>query len=167
MYINNHLAVTAWSFLYRKSLLQMHRQPQGRLCEDLGVTHRYIHSANRIVLINRPLYNYNYGRQGSIWNTPSARLYSDGYDMYMMRIADLEKWGYDTVYQRQIVSLFLLAYIGSSSKYAKECGRYLKSSGKIHKDLALQEKIMIRIYRISPSLFDLVCRITGQRKNVG
>ena len=77
LYVNNHFAVTPWSFLYRKELLQAHPFPPGKLCEDLGVTHRFIHAAERIVMINTPLYYYTEGRKGSIWNSPSAKLFAD------------------------------------------------------------------------------------------
>ena len=78
----------------------------------VAVTHKYIHMAKGIALINEPLYYYTVGRRGSLWNTPSKKLFTDGYELGMQRILDLECWGYDCSYQRALLALFFLAHEG-------------------------------------------------------
>ena len=51
--------------LYRRELFDGIRYPEGRTCEDVPVTYRLALKAERVVLCDKPFYNY-YHRSGSI-----------------------------------------------------------------------------------------------------
>lgn len=51
--------------LFRRELLEHYRFPQGKVCEDVAVTYRIILEAERVYLMDQPLYNY-FQRPGSI-----------------------------------------------------------------------------------------------------
>ena len=55
----------AWDKLYHRSILQDFRYPLGKICEDVPVTYRIALKAERVVLCDRPFYNYLH-RSGSI-----------------------------------------------------------------------------------------------------
>ena len=51
--------------LYHRSVLEDFRYPEGKVCEDVPVTYKIVLAAGRVVLCDRPFYNY-YHRSGSI-----------------------------------------------------------------------------------------------------
>lgn len=153
--------------MYSKRLFEHITFPCGRLVEDLAVTHRFIRAAERIYLINDCLYHYVYGRPGSGWNSPSDKLITDVYDMGMQRICDLESWGYDTTYERHLCTLYYLAHKGRDGDKGPACDAYVRSSKVVPDGLDKTQRAMLRLYRLSRPLFDLVCNATGQRKNAG
>ena len=51
--------------LYHRSLLDTFRYPEGRVCEDVPVTYRIVLQAERVVMCDKPFYNY-FHRPGSI-----------------------------------------------------------------------------------------------------
>lgn len=58
----------AWDKLYHRSLFEGIRYPLGKICEDVPTTYRVILKAGRVVMCDKPLYNY-YHRPGSITTT--------------------------------------------------------------------------------------------------
>lgn len=54
--------------LYHHSLLDSFRYPEGRVCEDVPVTYRIVLQAERVVMCDKPIYNY-YHRPESITTT--------------------------------------------------------------------------------------------------
>ena len=51
--------------LYHRSLFATFRYPEGKVCEDVPTTYKIVLQAQRVVLCDRPFYNY-YHRSGSI-----------------------------------------------------------------------------------------------------
>ena len=51
--------------LYHRSLFASFRYPEGKVCEDVPTTYKIVLQAERVVLCDRPFYNY-YHRPGSI-----------------------------------------------------------------------------------------------------
>lgn len=164
LYINNHVAVTAWSMLYDRRLFQNLEFPVGRLCEDMGVTHRFIHAARRIYLINDALYNYSFGRSGSLWSSQGERLIIDAYDMGRLRIGDLEEWGYDVRREKQLLALFYLSHEGRVGPRGEESHRFATQTGRPSEELEPIQRWMLRLYRLSPRAFDCASIATGQRR---
>ena len=58
----------AWDKLYHRSLLEEIRYPVGKICEDVPTTYRIALKAGRVVMCDKPFYNY-YHRPGSITTT--------------------------------------------------------------------------------------------------
>lgn len=59
----------AWDKLYRRTLFDGLRYPQGKICEDVPVTYRAALKAGSAALLPKCLYNY-YHRPGSITTAP-------------------------------------------------------------------------------------------------
>lgn len=55
----------AWDKLYHRSLFQEIRYPSGLICEDVAIFYRLVELTEKVVLCDKPLYNY-YHREGSI-----------------------------------------------------------------------------------------------------
>jgi len=54
--------------MYRRELFGEYRYPEGMVCEDIPVTYRLALEAGRVVLLDKPLYNY-FHHPGSITNS--------------------------------------------------------------------------------------------------
>jgi len=65
IFLWDHCDSSACDKLYHRSLFQEFRYPEGKVCEDVPVTYRIVLKARRVVLWDRPVYNY-FHRPGSI-----------------------------------------------------------------------------------------------------
>ena len=65
IFLWDHCDSSACDKLYRRALFDGIRYPEGRTCEDVPVTYRLALKAERVVLCDKPFYNY-YHRSGSI-----------------------------------------------------------------------------------------------------
>lgn len=71
IYQDDHSAfryVTAWGKLYQRSLFENIRYPEGRIFEDMYVTHRLIDRCTQIAVVSQKMCYY-FQRNGSIVNT--------------------------------------------------------------------------------------------------
>ncbi len=66
--LTNHVDSTAWNKLYKKSLFNKVRYPNGFIYEDIGTTFKLINKIKKIVYVDLKLYAYNF-RVSSITNT--------------------------------------------------------------------------------------------------
>lgn len=62
----------AWDKLYKRSLFDGLRYPEGKICEDVPVTYRVALKANKVALLPEPVYVY-YHRPGSITTAPVSQ----------------------------------------------------------------------------------------------
>ena len=62
----------AWDKLYKRSLFDGLRYPEGKICEDVPVTYRAALRANKVALLPEPVYVY-YHRPGSITTAPVSQ----------------------------------------------------------------------------------------------
>ena len=69
--IHGGLTAVAWNKLYRKSLFESLRYPNGKLHEDEFTTYQAVYQAGKVAVINAPLYAYFQNAAGimqSQWN---------------------------------------------------------------------------------------------------
>ena len=158
---NLEYTCAVWAGLYKRELFTEIRFPEGKYCEDLGVTHRLIHLAERICYDEHTLYWHRKGRKGSITTEPCTRN-TDLYEMRMRRFNDLLKWGYEKLLLNQAVTMMIM--FGYKNRNDKNVLRIFKSLvNDPPKDIMFKRKALLVIYRFSPSLFDLLCIVTGRR----
>ncbi len=69
MFTWNGADSAAWDKLYRRSLFDGLRYPQGKICEDVPVTYQAVLKAGKVAMLPECLYNY-YHRPGSITTAP-------------------------------------------------------------------------------------------------
>lgn len=88
--ISNGIEDFAWNKLYKKSLFERIRYPDGRVFEDLGTTYRLLECCRTVAYRPAKLYFY-YQRQDSILHRKSLKFYRDKYDMTMERYRFIQK----------------------------------------------------------------------------
>ncbi len=160
---NVFFAHAAWLGLYRRELFNQIRYPVGKIYEEAATSHRTIHAAQRIWLINENLYNYRAGRPGSITTEPETRNHSDLCEMLLVKVTDLHNWGYDQY--ALPVAITVLAKCGCNSSEGRQIVHIVRSiNGHATTELNWRQKAMFRIAKISPAVFDLISIVTRRRK---
>lgn len=157
------IGVSAWNKLYRRSVFLNVKYPRGRVCEDNATTHRLIHVANGVYLLNKELYFHRMWRKGSISSTKSVNTKKDYVWARTLRISDFEEWGIAYEDERLCAALNIIATIGCDLEDADWCISALKNAKKFPKQANYRQRIMFRVYKISPKLFDLICIIMNKR----
>ena len=159
---NVNISPAAWVGLYRKTLFDGIRYPDGRLFEDIGTSHKLIHAANKIIFLNNPFYNHRIGRPGSIGTAYETWSHVDRRDMCVVRINDLISWGYKDFANKD--AIYLLIRFGYRGKEQKRYVQIVNEIGlKDLPGLKWKYKIILAFFKISPKLFDYVCIKKGKR----
>lgn len=95
------IANAAWNKVYRRSLFADHGiiYPWGCLYEDLGTTYRLLARADKVMFVNRPLYDYLKDRPGNITGEFNMRAYHV-LDMVKITLDDYKNLGiYEKYYE--------------------------------------------------------------------
>ncbi|MBR4455265.1 MAG: glycosyltransferase family 2 protein [Solobacterium sp.] len=115
------IANAAWNKMYRRSLFTSGNitYPWGCLYEDLGTTYRLLARAQKVVFINRPLYNYLKDRPGNITGEFNMKAYHI-LDMIKINIDDYKNLG---IYERYYEELKYLGGVNllECLKKTKDC----------------------------------------------
>ena len=156
IYFNVFEIWAVWIGLYKREIFDNVIFPDGKLHEDTATTHRFIHEANKICLLNKSLYNYRVDRLGSIMNAPNTREHPDLREMLGRKAIDLFDWGYNDY--AQLYALRVLVWYGLQNEDIKKLGEILKS-GKASKCFDWKYLVMFYLYRFSPFIFDKMCRL--------
>ena len=155
---NVFYAPAVWLALYRRELCNEVRFPAGKIHEDFGIAHRYIHAAKSIFLINSPLYYYRIGRPGSI--DTESRHHPDMREMLLRRADDLCSWGYEDFAWNDV--LYVLVRYGSKNDNQEQVLDIVKNK-QPPEYLSRKRKVLCSLLRTSPVLFDAVCIASGKR----
>ena len=152
----------AWIGFYRRELFNEIRYPVGKLYEDTGTSHRLIHTAKRLFLLDECVYHYRVGRIGSITTNPTTRDHPDRIEMRICRIKDLCNWGeYEWLAMRD--ALVLLERYGQRLEEYEYLSNLIKSGKDTKQYLKWQQRVMQTIFKISTVLFDVICLLTRRR----
>ncbi|MBE5821327.1 MAG: glycosyltransferase [Clostridiales bacterium] len=82
MIMDGNIGNFACTKLFKKELFNNITFPDGKVYEDAGTTYKVVHNANKIVYTNLKLYNYFYGRIGSITSTFTEKKILDSLEAY-------------------------------------------------------------------------------------
>lgn len=156
------IGVICWNKLYRRNLFDDIRFPVGRLSEDVAVTHRLVNKANKVYLINEPLYNHRCNRPGSIMDERSVKRASDEATLNMMRYSNLREWGYINKSEEVKQALLYLARMGRDGELSGHC-KGIIDENDIADGASWKLRSMYRLCQISPRLLDFIAIITGLR----
>lgn len=149
----------AWLGLYHKDLFNNVKFPAGKVYEDICTSHRFIHEANRICFINQALYNHRVGRIGSIKS--DLKNDKEKREMVIKKIDNLRNWGYYEY--SQIYAFRLLLKYGWKDRSQKPFVDMANEKGYARYLFSIKQKLMLAVYRISPSFFDIICVSMGRR----
>lgn len=145
-----------WNKLYKRSLFEGIRYPCGKVYEDDAVSYLLIYKARRFYLLNNYLYNYRFHRPGSITNDNSYKANEEYFYFAFKRVDDLKKWGYSYTEEEIKYALKYLIIMGRSSEFSKRCEAVLDNCKGLSKNASLNNWVMYRLYKLSPSLFDYI-----------
>lgn len=82
MILDGDVGNFACTKLFKKELFDGITYPDGKVYEDVATTYRVVDKANKIVYTNERLYNYLYGRNGSITSSFTPKKILDSLDAY-------------------------------------------------------------------------------------
>ncbi|MBR4456598.1 MAG: glycosyltransferase family 2 protein [Solobacterium sp.] len=164
-YLLHHgMACVAWNKLYRRSLFETIRYPEGRVYEDFGTTYKLLHKADSIFYLNTRLYHYCY-RVSSLSNHRIGRSELDSFELSLEQIRSLAEWNYPEIAQevKDDMYLYYLVCFGNHGAYAKECSDYCRSLKLFPAYFPLSFRIMLVCYRYLPPVFDLISIFSHKR----
>lgn len=169
-YVFSGIGSFAWNKLYKAELFDDICFPEGRSYEDIGIIHLIIDKAQKIYCLKIPLYYYFY-RDNSIANKENKRSLADNVRMSSAQMDFLEEHAYHALdYSRMRVIVVSMRYLikfdtNDDNELKKMIDSNIKKMGiKEWKHLGGKTKILFIIYRICPSLFNIICKIAGERR---
>lgn len=156
------VGVISWNKLYKREVFNDIHFPVGRLSEDVAVTHRVIQKANSVYLINDCLYHHRCERPRSIMWERSEKQIADEAVLNMLRYRDLKEWGYISETEEVKQALFYLIKMGKDAELSDYCKEIIDGNS-IAGDASWKMRVMYRMYRFSPGIFDIVSALIRTR----
>lgn len=154
----------AWNKLYRKTLFENIRFPEGRIYEDLATTHKVVHVAKRIVMINDYLYHHVV-RKDSISHTNSVLNAKDGIISAKERYDCLLSYGYPKEKIYSSLCSFAIKFLYSKPDCNDElyifAKNILNSVKDTHEKLPINQRITLATWRIDERLFYMIGKFMG------
>lgn len=153
----------AWNKLYKKDLFEDVRYPEGHVYEDVYTTHKLIHKAAKVFLLNNRLY-YHVKRRGSITHTHTIANQRDGFVASIERQTNLISYGYPA--ERVNICGPAIGFLSASTP--SDDPLYLKAVEMVDlvqgcpKGLTLKQKMGLTVWRVNRSLFYFICRELGR-----
>lgn len=151
-----------WIGLYSRRIFNKVQFPDGKLHEDTGTSHRFIHEAKTIYFLNSCLYDYRVDRVGSIMNDSTTREHPDLREMLTRKAFDLYCWGYKDY--SQLYALRVLVRYGLQIDDEQKL-RGILNVGNAPKFFDWKYKGMFYLHRLCPLMFDTICKATDRRKH--
>lgn len=165
----NWYYVTAMNRLYRRSLLENIRFPEGRIHEDEFTAHLFYWECKRVAFVKKALYCY-VQRDGSIMHTESVRSRVDGADGMMER-ADfaLEHEMYILAFTSCNGALGRIAFAKGGTPEERQAIAQVTERADCLIDQLLQvpghrtEKAKVALFRLSPALYRIALKMRKSR----
>ena len=156
----------AWNKLYKQSLFTDIRYPEGRVYEDLAITHKLERKVGRIVLLPDVLYHQTF-RKDSITQCISAENKRDGFQSAIERANDLKEYGcseetYESTLVSYAIGLLTRSFPSDDPVYAL-AANVADTIAYIPTELTWQKRIMLRIWKVNKALFHFICNAAGQK----
>ena len=161
----NDVDTSAWGKLYKRTLFDNIKYPEGRDFEDIATTYKLFMRANKIFFNSVPLYNYMI-RKNSISTAAFSERNYDLIEMTKKACKDIAK-GYPTL-DDACNSRLIHAYLSTMRAYALANKRKNKSliielkklcRNTRNRKISKQEKIILPIAIYNYRLFMFICRI--------
>ena len=161
------VGVYAWNKLYRKSLFDNIRYPEGRLFEDQPVTLKLIYNAQRVYYVPKVLYYY-FMRKDSIIHQKSIKSTRDWFEMKEMLYTGLEEIGYSSDALADFLPQAALFYAMSivfdpNDQTGIRVHEILHKLQRIPRSFTWKQKVMLFLYMKNTHLFDYSC-ILGRKR---
>ena len=161
--------MVAWNKLYHRKLFDNVTYPEGYWFEDTATTYKLLWKASKIYCIEDVLYYYLFGRPGSIMsNIKNAKARKDSAKIQLWHCCDLYNWGYrkELSMPRLISAALNYCLTNKQDDNDKEyliAEKILKEVRDIPKTYSWRSRVMIRLFQLNRTLFDIVCILFGKR----
>lgn len=153
-----------WNKLYRKSLFNDIRFPEGRVYEDIFTTHKLIYKADSIYRISKTLYYHRF-RRGSISTSRSSRI--DEYTAKRQQFKELVELGYPKEKARLRLQAAALAYCGhaatTNGKLYREAVGIVESIKGVPDQFSNKQRMMLSVWRTNKELYRMIYGLLGKR----
>ena len=110
--------ITSWGILFSRSLFDNIQFPKGKLIEDGRTNYKLFAKSSCSTYINKSLYIYRIGKEGSIINTVTEKLLIDKLEYVLERLAIYTIKGWNSFDEKENT----LGYIRKGWEEAKEAG---------------------------------------------
>lgn len=159
--------VYAWNKLYKRSLFEGVRYPEGRLFEDQPVTWKLVSKAQNVYFTNEVLYFY-FMRDSSIAHQESYKATKDKFEMRMQFYEGIKEKGYsgdrlDWAIANAALSYAMRVRSSPNDEISVRVNKILNSYKKIPGKLFFMQKVLMFLYQKNIHLFDFFCEIMGKR----
>ncbi len=175
MYKDSHHAlryVVPWCKLYKRNLFQGIEYPDGKIFEDIYVTHKVIFKCKKIALLNEELFYYFY-RSNSLMNMEFNLAKLDYLPALVERIDFFKENGMDNLseiaYDELLHSLIWeysrtrdMLHSKVGLKYVKKMFRQNYRKGYASKRYPDESKIFLSVFNFNPELIVLYWKISGK-----
>ena len=154
-------STAVWNKLYKRELFTGIHFPEGRVCEDIAITHKILMKAKRIIMIPDHLYYHVY-RKDSISNCHSVKNKSDAFVFALERAGDLESFGCtEEVYKSELISrAFTFIFFADTSEVQiyRKAEEIIDSVTGIPSYLTWKKKVLLMVWKTNRPLFHLIRR---------
>lgn len=149
-----------WRRICKDYLFKDIRFPEGRVFEDIAITHKIVHQAIIIFSIPDNLY-HRYIRRNSISQTKKARNYTDLFASALERYDDLISYGYpkEKINLGQEAISYLVNTISCSESMYKEAVEIVNQIKGIPMTFTIKQKMALIIWKIDKRLFFCLCKV--------
>lgn len=159
--------VYAWNKLYKRSLFEGIRYPEGRFFEDQPVTWKLVYKAQNVYFTNEVLYFY-FMRDNSIVHQESYKATKDKFEMRMSFYEGIKDKGYYSDKLNWAIANAALSYAmrvkaTSNDEISVRVSRILHSYKRIPGKLMFMQKVLMFLYINEIRAFDLCCELLGKR----
>lgn len=161
--------VVAWNKLYRKSLFDDIRYPEGKYNEDEAITYRLFYNSKTVAVSNAVVYGY-YMRPGSITKSAFSRKKLDYLDIAKQR-ADFFKENDEPILYASFLFVYSITLLDYANKvniklkdeslaknlkkeYNLTCKELIKFKG-----MSLRRKFILLVFRYFPFIYTLFNKI--------
>lgn len=165
----NGVNVYAWNKIYKRTLFEGIRYPEGRLFEDQPVTWKLVYKAQNVYFTNEILYFY-FMRDNSIVHQESYKATKDKFEMRMSFYEGIKEIGYSSDLLNWAIANVALSYAmrvkaTPNDEISVRVNKILKSYKSIPNNLMLAQKALMFMYINDIPLFDVCCNLMGKRIN--
>ena len=153
--------IVVWNKIYKRELFDELKFDEGRVFEDLLITHRIIYKSRKTVLLPNRLY-YCRHRKDSLSRQKNKQYKTDAFEAYLIRCNDLISYGYpETKAKKSLLSPAFghCALTNEGDAFHKEAEEITNSIKGIPEDFPLKKKILLIIWKANKRLFHLICRL--------
>ena len=158
--------------LYRKGLFNGILYPEGFIYEDTATSYKLIWKAGCIYCIDEVLY-YRCLRMGSItMRKKTMKMLQNQFAVGWQQCKDLSQWGYhsatlDSCRFNRAFGYCMQTNLSAPDVYYMEAARFLKGVANLPESVTWKRRLLLSIFRLSPKLFHLLCRLWGKQVEQG